>query len=41
VVNNGFFGEIIRFFLKNPGIHEKVHGYGVDLRGYPTVSRKV
>lgn len=29
------------FFLKNPGIHEKMDGFGVMLRGYPTISFNV
>ncbi|MCG7848761.1 MAG: hypothetical protein MIO93_06230, partial [ANME-2 cluster archaeon] len=26
------------FFLKNPGIYEKMDGLGVNLRGFPTIS---
>jgi len=30
----------IRFFLKNPGIYEMVDGFGVNLRGFTTISIK-
>ena len=37
----GFLVEKSNFFLKNSGIHEKVHGYGVKMRGYPTISEEI
>ena len=30
----------IIFFLKNPGIHEKMDVFWMNLRGYPTISQE-
>jgi len=34
----GFLVKKYDFFLKNHEIHEKVGGFGVNLRGNPTIS---
>ena len=33
----GFLVKRFVFFLKNSGIHEKMEGFRVNLRGYPTI----